>query len=369
LFPILRAAPAAATIAIVLFALVLVRGVQAQQTTASTAKQLERIGTDLFTEGLRVKESITELKAILGREPQSADAHFLLGVAYARLGAPDLMGEATAELRQALALNPALLQARYYLARLYLDAARPARARQELETALTQAPGHPQFLALLAETERLAGNPKLAVDLSRKVLAADPSMLEARYYLALALLALQQRDEAIRELELVVKSGAGRPEVYGALGAALLDGGRVDAAIAALQRAAKLDPARAETRVRLARAYREKGLLVRAEAELSRAAPSAIATQTSSAQLDLEADLRIERALLRLRQARVDDAIAELKAVIDRSPDRGPAHRAIAQAYLQKGSHALARDHAAIASKLGHPVPEGVRLAIERKIP
>ena len=55
-------------------------------------------------------------------------------------------------------------------------------------------------------------NPQRAEQLARQALQADPSSGEARYYLGLALFDLGRRDEAIRELEQIVKSGAKRPE-------------------------------------------------------------------------------------------------------------------------------------------------------------
>ena len=49
------------------------------------------------------------------------------------------------ELRQALALNPELTQARMILARIYLDLARASRARDELQVALEKVPNNPQL--------------------------------------------------------------------------------------------------------------------------------------------------------------------------------------------------------------------------------
>ena len=70
------------------------------------------------------------------------------------------MGEAVAELRQALALDPAFVPARYFLAHIYLDLGRNERAREELDAALAQAPRNPQFLTLLGEVERQLKNPR-----------------------------------------------------------------------------------------------------------------------------------------------------------------------------------------------------------------
>ena len=53
------------------------------------------------------------------------------------------MGEAVAELRQALEINPDFVPARYYLAHIYLDLGRNERAREELQAALSRRRGMP----------------------------------------------------------------------------------------------------------------------------------------------------------------------------------------------------------------------------------
>src|SRR5205814_10221592 len=96
-----------------------------QPPSASTVQDtLNRIGVDLYSAAPHSAEAIQELKAILATEPGLAEAHLLLGIAYRAQGSPALLGEAVAELRQAIALKPALVLARLPLARLYLDMAR-----------------------------------------------------------------------------------------------------------------------------------------------------------------------------------------------------------------------------------------------------
>src|SRR5439155_1475597 len=106
---------------------------QADTGPAAIQEKLKRIAADLFSGADRVNESIQELKAILAADPGSAEAHFFLGIAYGRLGSTELMGEASAEFRQALSLNPNFVQARYYLAQVYLNFGRVQRAREELD--------------------------------------------------------------------------------------------------------------------------------------------------------------------------------------------------------------------------------------------
>ena len=51
------------------------------------------------------------------------------------------------------------------------------------------------------------GNPKRSVELARQVLTAQPAFAQARYYLGLALLDLDDPAGAARELEQVVAPG------------------------------------------------------------------------------------------------------------------------------------------------------------------
>ncbi len=127
---------------------------QPPATDVAIKERLNRAAADLFTRADRIEQIIREIKAILALDSRSAEGHLLLGLAHGRLGSQDLVAEAIAEFRQALALRPELLQARYHLAEAYLVLGRADRARDEINLALERVPGHPQLLAVLAEAER-----------------------------------------------------------------------------------------------------------------------------------------------------------------------------------------------------------------------
>jgi tetratricopeptide (TPR) repeat protein len=317
-------------------------GVAAGQTVPAPAIQekVNRVAADLFSATPHPAEAIRELKAILAADPSLAEGHMFLGIAYRAQGSPELIGEAVAELRQALALNPSLALARMTLAHVYLDLARADRAREELAVALEQNPGHPQILAMSGEAERQLRNPRRSVELNRRALQVDATFVQARYYLALALLDLQEHAEAIREMELVVKSGANPPEAYLGLGTAYLGAGRVDAALAALNEAARLDPARPETHIKLSRAYRAKGLLSRAVAELQLAKPAGPAGLTALYQ-NSEADLYMEEGLVRIQQGRLEAAAESFRRVLDSDSTHEQAKQQLAD--IQKRLQERAR--------------------------
>jgi tetratricopeptide (TPR) repeat protein len=292
--------------------------------------RLSRVAADLFSPAPHTAEAIRELKEILAAEPGLAEGHMLLGIAYRAQGSPELLGEAVAELRQAIALRPSLLLARLALSRVYLDMARPARAREELQVALEQVPGHPQVMSLLGEAERRLGNPQRSVDLNRQALQADATVVQARYYLGLALMDLREHDEAIREMQLVVKSGANAAEANLGLGTAYLEAGRVNEALATLREAARLDPSRPETHIQLSRVYRSKGLLTEAAREVKLAKPSG-AAGVNALYHNLEADLYMEEGLVRMEQGRLEEAAESFKRVLDADSSHEQARRRLAE--------------------------------------
>jgi tetratricopeptide (TPR) repeat protein len=337
------------------------------QATSSAQQTLVRVRTDLFSATPHFNEDIIALKAVLGQDPKSVEAHVLLGFAYRGLGTQEMLAEAVAEFRQAVDLDPNFLPARFSLAHTYLDLGRPARAKEELESALEKAPGNPQFLASLGEAERQLNNPQKAVELTRQALQIDASLLESRYYLGLALFNLGRTGEAIKELELVVSANAGRPEVFLALGTAYNQAARFDDAIKVLSQGTKLDPSRAALHIQLARAYRSKGLLDRAEAELGRAQPkpnSALAASYVEHQ-QLEFDLFLEQGLVKMERGQLTAAADAFKKALAMEPNDGLANNSIAQIYLRQGQFKLAAEHAARAAKAGSPLSESDRKQID----
>lgn len=341
---------------------------QAGSDKASIDAQLKRVATEIFAGTNHVDENIAELKTILAQDPRSAQGHMLLGIAYRTKGSPDLMGEAAGELRQAIQLDPSLAPARLYLAHLYLDLARPERAKAELQTGLEQMPGQPQFLALLGEAERQLGDARGALESTSKALEASPDSAEARYYHGLALYDLGRHDEAIDELEHVVKGAGPRPEVYSSLGSAYLAAGRLDQAIASLTEAIKLDPARPEPMIFLARAYRLKGEPGKAEAPLAQVRSMVGSIAVSGGDQQIQRDLYLEEGLLRLQSKQLEAAARSLRKVVDLDSSYGPGHRYLAEVYIRQGLFTKARDQAVRAEKLGSPLPADLQKTLDEKL-
>jgi len=333
-------------------------GQNAPQSPAELEQRLNRVATDIFSATPRLSDDVRELKAILGADPNIAQAHMLLGIAYRGLGSPDMMSEAIAELRQALSLNPTNVPARLYLAYVYLDIGRPQRAKDEIDAALQQSPGNPQLLALAGESERQLKNPQRAVELAQQSLKIDPSSAEARYYLGLALFDLGKRAEAIKELEQVVASGQANPDAYLSLGTLYVEMGRFEAAVKTLARGTAMDPSRADLHVQLARAYRSAGLLDKAAEQLRLARPKRDAPLAPSEfrQQQLEFDLILEQGTLDLQRGQLAPAIVAFKKALSIDPANGPANRYLAQIYLRQGAYTSAAQYAARAETAGAPL-------------
>ena len=318
------------------FPLLVCLAVAVWQTAASPApiqERIERVRAELYSRTDRLAENVTELKQILALDPRSADAHMLLGIAYSTWGSKELKGEAIGEFRQALDLNPRLVQVRFFLAHLYLGLGRAGRAREELEAGLAQTPGNPEFLALLGEAERQLKNPQRAVEITRQALQADPSFAPARYYLGLALRDAGQRDEAIKELEQVVKARAAGPDAYLALGSAYVDAGRGAEAIETLTQGLRIDTSRSELHIALARAYRSQKLLDKADAQLLLGKPNRAALSDSSdyPYQQVELDFHLERGMVKAQRGQLAAAAESFKKVLELEPKHEAATRELAE--------------------------------------
>ena len=332
-----------------------------------TQETLNRVRGELFSGKARPDEAIRTLKDVLAVDPGSAEAHLLLGIAYRTAGAPDLMGEAVAELRQALEINPEFVPARYYLAHIYLDLGRNERAREELQAALATAPRNAQFLTLLGEVERQLKNPNRALEVLQQALEIDAASSQARYYLGLVLLDLNRTAEAIKELERVVQAGEKRADVYLSLGAAYLDANRLDEGLETLSQATHLDPARPDIRIQLARGYRLTGQLDKAEAQLTIATPQGPSSVASPfvQERQVEYERYLELGLLKQQQGQLAAAADAFRQVLEMDPGHGPTNRHLAEVYLRQGQFGRALDYATRAEKLGSPLSDDKRKLLQ----
>ena len=300
----------------------------------------------------RLEQAIRASKGVLAADPRSAPAHMLLGLAYIGQGSTDKIADAKAELQQALDLDPELLMARFYLARLYFDQGLNEKAQEQLERGLKQRPGLANFLSLLGEVRRELGDPGASVELNRKALAADATMTPAHYYMALAYLDLKQEQLAMAEFEKAVHSPHVTPEMYNALASLYIKKQRFAEAEGLCRKALAMDRSRPDTYLNLARAYNGLHASDKALEALRAALPPGKEFPATEYYQGLQADLAVERGAAYSDKKMYARAIDEYTRALEFDPRRAVIHRRLAELYRQKGDPAGATRHTTEADKL-----------------
>jgi len=313
-----------------------------------------------------VEPAIRELKATVALDPQSAAGHMLLGQAYLAQRSLSMVAEAKAELQQALDLDPSLLWAHFYLAKVYIDLGRNDKAKEELERGLAMRPNVPHFLSLLGEVNRKLGNPELALELNRKALEVDPAMTPVHYYMALAWMDLKKPDRAIQELESSVQSQYVVPEMYLTLGSLYMQKRRFREAEEVVKKGIALEPWRPEGHLNLAQLYNAQGLSDRALAELKLAIPEGKSFPTSAYYQQVQADVLFETGKAYQAKRMAGPAIQAYLRTLELDPNRGQAHGRLAEVLLQQGEYGRAFTHASMAEKLGFSIEPALREEILR---
>jgi tetratricopeptide (TPR) repeat protein len=330
------------------------------------ARRQLNVGADLLQRG-QFEQAIHELKKAIALDPQSAASHMLLGQAYLGMRSVGLIAEAKAELQQALDLDPNLIWARFYLAKVYIDQGRSDKAKVELERGLAEKPNVPHFLSLLGEVHRKLGNPELAIQLNQQALNADPSMTPAHYFMGLAYMDLKKQDQAIQELEKSLKSPYVAPEMYLTLGSLYAGEKRYAEGEELVKKAIALDPSRPEGHVNLATLYNLKGAGDQALHELKLALPEGKTFPTSPYYQQLQADVFFETGRAYECKRMAAEAIRAYSTALALNANEGRTHARMATLYCGSGDYERSFQHLTMAEKLGFAVDEALKQEIIRK--
>ena len=341
------------TVPRLLTAIVLLASVMSWAQTTRAEQQGAQLGAaaEHLQQG-RPEQTIREVKRVLANDPRSAPAHMLLGLAYVGLGSTDRIADAKAELQQALDLDPELLWARFYLARLYFDQGLSEKAQDQLERGLKQSPGLPHFLSLLGEIRRELGDPGASVELNRKAIEAGVTMTPAHYFLGLAYLDLKQEQAAMAEFENAIRSPLVTPETYNALASLYIKKQRFAAAEDLCRKAIALDRSRPDAYLNLARVYNAQNASDKALEVLRSALPEGKEFPATEYYQGLQADLAMERGAAFTAKKMYAQAIDAYARALDFDPRRALIHRRMAELYRQKGDPSGAALHTKEADKL-----------------
>jgi tetratricopeptide (TPR) repeat protein len=323
-------------------------------------QQRQKLGADLLQRG-KIDQAIIELKKAIALEPESGAGHLLLGQAYLAQRSVSMVAEAKAEFQQALDLDPSLVWARFYLAKVYIDQGRLDKAEVELEHGLKERPGIPHFLSLLGEVNRKLGRAERSIQLQQQTLKIDPGMAPAHYFVALAYMDLKKDDDAIRELETALKSVYVAPEMYLTLGSLYARRKRYDEGEELCRKAIALDPSRPEGHLNLAQLYNIKGASDQALRELNLAVPEGKSFTSSPYYQQLQADVFFERGRAYWAKHLTPQAIRAYSTALEFNPDEGRTHRQLAEIYLRNGDYSHAFQHLTTAEKLGSTIETSLR--------
>lgn len=316
----------------------------------------------------QIRLAVEEFKRAVSLDPLSAEAHMLLGYAYRVSGDYNMAAEAKAELRQALVLDPTLPWARFYLAKMYIDLGRLSDARDQLQEAVNMHPNIPDLAALLGEVHRQLGEPEVSVQLNSKVLDFAPSNTAAHYYLGLAYLDLDRKEEAIEQLQISAGLEGASAEVYISLGSMFVDQGEAEKARDVFKKAIELNPSHPYAHIGLARAYRLMGKLDDALESLEQTLPEGSTVPFSPYFQEVRTEIYFERGLIHQKRRQNSKAITAFSKALELQASYGKAHRQLAEVLFEEKEYRLAEEHASKAETLQSPVDASLREKIRQKL-
>ena len=131
------------------------------------------------------EKAFEPLGKALASNPQSADAHHMLGKTYFMRGE---FGKASTELETTLKLSPKDYDVAYTLGLAYLKRRQLAPAKQLYTRMLRQLGARPQLHIIFGRAYRETGFLPEAIEEFKKAIALDPKFSRAHYYLGLTYL-------------------------------------------------------------------------------------------------------------------------------------------------------------------------------------
>lgn len=216
----------------------------------------------------RVGESMTQLRHVLGRDPDSFDAHYMLAGALERAARP---GEAVDHLRRAVQLRPEFVAARVDLCRTLAATGKADEARQSILQGLAQQPDTPDFHHYLGNLEVAGGNAKAAIAHYERALSLRPGYAEVLANLGLAHQALGDFDQALARFDEATARAPQMAIAHVNRGLVLKAEGRVVESELALRRALEIEPDNAETLNHFGVVLQQQGKLAAAAEQYERA--------------------------------------------------------------------------------------------------
>lgn len=164
-----------------------------------------------------MEKALTTLKDLVAAQPDSADAHFNLGLLYARQGQSKNEEAALAEFREALRLDQGLDPARIALGRVLISLQGYSDAAAIVQEYTHRQPRDAQGFYVLGQAYRGLKRMDAAVKAIQRAAVLDPKDAAIRFDLAMLLTTTGQTDAAIQQLQAAERLNPPNPAAHNEL--------------------------------------------------------------------------------------------------------------------------------------------------------
>lgn len=335
---------------------------RAETSDAELIRQLTRKIVVALAENRQWAEAAAVVEELLAQDPDDTEAISLRGTLRLQSGDRNQITGALQDLEQVVRQVPGNAVLRYRLGEAYLRNGDARNARLQFNEALAREPDYllPKYglLRLHLAANELTETTVLAEQILDRY-PNDPTALLSR---ATAWIGLREYEPARLDLEDLIRRGVLVDEASFQLARLDVAGGRLDRAEQRLRSANSQDPTDDRALRGLAELYNATGrrdLAMEVLATRSEGAPE---------RLDYRFDLALYAAQLQQRE----DAIREVRKILEQAPDHKQARALLGQMLLESGDVAAARTEFQRAAEGESPSPDallqlGTLLAAEGK--
>lgn len=235
--------------------------------------------------------------------------------------------DAEAQAREAIATDPGLPEAHFYLGQALREQGRLDEAAESFRAAIQSEPQYSEAYSGLGMVRLTQNSPVEAGANFKQAIQINSGNSTAHFGLGRVLLQQGQIDEAIKELNTALYQFPNSAPVRLALGEAYLQQGNTIAAVKEFQEAIRIKPENADAYLHIASIRESRGDIEHALAEL----------RSGLEMMPNNADLHLRLADDSLRLEKLDDAIKEYSVVMNSpSPNAATAAKGITRAYVLK---------------------------------
>ncbi|HKW98595.1 MAG TPA: tetratricopeptide repeat protein [Bryobacteraceae bacterium] len=227
------------------------------KTAGPGAQQKFDEGFSLVREG-RNAEAIAAFRQAVQLNPDLIEAHFSLGVLLARQGRQSY-SEAMQQFLEVLRLNPNDVDAHVNISNLLDEEGDIAASVAAMRKATALASEKTDLYVMLGEKQNKAGMYADAVASFQQALHSKRDLPRAHVGLGIALKHLRRFPEAVQEFETVLRLHPNHAVAHFELGWLFAEQGRAAEAATQLEEAARLDPRMPEVYAELGKVYRDLG--------------------------------------------------------------------------------------------------------------